>query len=57
MDKGKETTMEAPTREYLLLFNALTDLEKELSGLSRQIRLVQQLAEEVYLGREEPPAS
>lgn len=49
--------MDAPTREYLLLFNALTDLEKELSGLSRQIRLVQQLAEEAYLGREEPPAS
>lgn len=49
--------MDAPTREYLLLFNALTDLEKELSGLSRQIRLVQQLAEEAYLGREEKPAS
>lgn len=37
------------SKEYLLLFNALTDTEEALSRLRNELLSVQQQAEELYL--------
>ena len=44
--------MNAITKEYLLLFNAVTDAEKTLAQLRESLLEVQRQAEELYL--EEP---
>lgn len=41
------------SKEYLLLFNALTDTEEALSRLRTNLLLVQQQAEELFLEAEE----
>jgi len=47
--------MKAISKEYILLFNALTDAEKELDDLRQTLIAVQRQAEELYLeDREEP---
>ena len=48
-DGRKETIMENLTREYLLLFNALTDVEQLLQELRGRILAAQQAAEELYI--------
>ena len=45
----KETIMENLTREYLLLFNALTDVEQVLRELRERVVSAQQAAEELYI--------
>ena len=44
-------------KEYLLLFNALTDTEEALARLRTELLLVQQQAEELYLSAEGQAAS
>lgn len=44
-------------KEYLLLFNALTDTEEALARLRTELLLVQQQAEELYLSAEGREAS
>lgn len=39
------------TKEYLVLFNAITDIEKALESLRMQLITAQQLAEELYISR------
>ena len=46
--------MDALRKEYVLLFNALTDTEETLRQLCADLISVQQRAEELFL--EEPPA-
>lgn len=41
--------MQSIPREYLLLFNALTEMEETLRGLRSRIITVQQQAEELFL--------
>jgi hypothetical protein len=41
-------------KEYLYLFNAITDIENALTQLQSQLIAVQQQAEELFLD-EEPP--
>lgn len=41
--------MENLTREYLLLFNALTDVEQVLRELRERVVSAQQAAEELYI--------
>ena len=41
--------MNAPKKEYLFLFNALTDTEEALQQLRRDLMAVQQRAEELFL--------
>ena len=45
--------MKEISKEYLLLFNALTDTEKELQRLRNDLLAVQQQAEELFLNEEE----
>ena len=45
--------MNSPKKEYLLLFNAITDTEEALRQLRADLMAVQQRAEELFL--EEPP--
>lgn len=45
--------MENISREYLLLFNTITDTEQELSWLNRRLILAQQRAEELFINGEE----
>lgn len=45
--------MEKLTKEYLLLFNAISDAETTLCQLRERLLLVQCQAEELYIGREE----
>ncbi|NLU23851.1 MAG: hypothetical protein GXW99_03840 [Clostridiales bacterium] len=45
--------MENISREYLLLFNTITDTEQELSRLNRRLILAQQRAEELFINGEE----
>jgi len=45
--------MKSISKEYLLLFNALTDAEETLRGLREQLMFVQRKAEELYLQDEE----
>lgn len=39
--------------EYLLLFNAITETEEALKQLRHRLILIQQQAEEIYLGRDD----
>lgn len=45
--------MENLTKEYLLLFNALTDVEQTLQELRERVVSAQQAAEELYISRGE----
>ena len=45
--------MDTPKKEYLLLFNALTDTEEALRQLCNDLISAQQRAEELFL--DEPP--
>ncbi|MBQ5927858.1 MAG: hypothetical protein IIW96_01635 [Oscillibacter sp.] len=44
--------MKTITKEYLLLFNAITDLEQTLEHLRRELLDVQRQAEELFLSEE-----
>lgn len=51
--------MTAITKEYLLLFNAVTDAERALARLRETLLEAQRQAEELFLeesGGDEPPA-
>ncbi len=48
----RTTTMSNISKEYLFLFNAITDMEESLALLRRELIAVQQRAEELFL--EEP---
>jgi len=39
------------TKEYLILFNAITDTENALESLRQKLIAVQQLAEETYINK------
>jgi len=41
------------TKEYLVLFNAITDTEKTLESLLIKLINVQQLAEDMYINQED----
>ena len=43
--------MELITKEYLLLFNTITNMEQTLETLRRELIDVQRRAEELYLER------
>lgn len=43
--------MEPITKEYLLLFNTITNMEQTLETLRRELIDVQRQAEELYLER------
>ena len=43
--------MELITKEYLLLFNTITNMEQTLETLRRELIDVQRQAEELYLER------
>ena len=45
------------SKEYLLLFNALTDAEAALTRLRTELLLAQQRAEELFLNAEEEKES
>lgn len=45
--------MQDISREYIILFNAITEAEKDLHRLREKLMLAQQLAEETYISR--PP--
>ena len=45
--------MKTITKEYALLFNAITDMEKALHALQQELIRVQQQAEELFLEEEE----
>lgn len=47
--------MESIPKEYLVLFNAITAADKELTRLREQLQQAQQMAEELYMSREEDP--
>ncbi len=44
--------MESVKKEYLLLFNAITDTEEALRRLRADLMAVQQQAEDLFLGGE-----
>ncbi len=46
-----------PSKEYLLLFNTITDLEQSLQELRERLVLVQCEAEELYLESKEDELS
>ena len=48
--------MQDISKEYLLLFNALTDTEEALQRLRGELLEVQRRAEELYLSRGEEPS-
>ena len=49
--------MKTISKEYLLLFNALTDAEEALRKLREQLMVIQRQAEELYLeGTDAPEA-
>ena len=48
--------MQNITKEYTLLFNALTDAEEALRQLSEQLISIQQQAEELFLERSDNEA-
>ena len=48
--------MEHLSKEYLLLFNALTDAEQTLRELRERVVSAQQAAEELYISRGEAEA-
>ncbi len=41
------------TKEYLVLFNAITDIEIALESLRIKLIAAQQLSEELYISRED----
>lgn len=45
--------MQNPSKEYLLLFNTITDVEQSLQELRERLVLVQCEAEELYLETQE----
>lgn len=45
--------MKSISREYLLMFNAITDAEETLRQLREKLMFVQRQAEELYLQDEE----
>ena len=45
--------MKSISREYLLMFNAITDAEETLRQLREKLMFVQRQAEELYLEDEE----
>ena len=47
--------MKTISKEYLLLFNALTDAEEALRKLREQLMEIQRQAEELYLEGTAPP--
>ena len=49
--------MKTISKEYLLLFNALTDAEEALRKLREQLMEIQRQAEELYLEETDGPAS
>lgn len=48
--------MKTISREYLLLFNAMTDAEETLRQLRERLINIQRQAEELYLEEEDTPA-
>ena len=46
--------MKTISKEYLLLFNALTDAEEALRKLREQLKEIQRQAEELYLEGTDP---
>ncbi len=44
--------MEPIQKEYAVLFNAITDTERTLERLRQQLIFTQQLAEELYINRD-----
>lgn len=48
--------MNSPKKEYLLLFNVLTDAEAALQQLCRDLMAAQQRAEELFLEEPAEPA-
>ena len=53
MEKGK-CYMKTISREYLLLFNALTDTEETLRQLREKLMDIQRKAEELFLEETDP---
>ncbi len=47
--------MRNPTKEYLFLFNTVTELEQSLEALRDRLVAAQRDAEELYLSEEEGP--
>jgi len=45
--------MQNPSKEYLLLFNTITDLERSLEELRERLVMAQCEAEELYLEKKE----
>lgn len=45
--------MEPISKEYLLLFNAITDAQESLDRIRAELLCAQQRAEELYLAQEE----
>lgn len=43
--------MQNISREYTILFNTISEVEKDLSLLREKLILAQQLAEEVYISQ------
>lgn len=48
--------MQNITKEYLLLFNTITDISEELSRLQNRLLEAQEQAEELYIRRQEGSA-
>jgi hypothetical protein len=53
MEKKRRNRMKPISREYLLMFNAITDAEETLRQLREKLMFVQRQAEELYLEDEE----
>lgn len=49
----KECSMQYISREYTILFNAITEAEKDLHRLRERLMLAQQLAEECYISQDQ----
>lgn len=49
--------MKSISKEYLLLFNAITDVEKALENLREDLMAVQRQAETLFLDEEDPAVS
>lgn len=45
--------MEDITKEYLVLWNAITDAESALMVINKQLILAQQKAEELYISKDD----
>ncbi len=49
--------MQNISREYIILFNTITEVEKDLLRLREKLMSAQQLAEDVYICQPSEPAS